>query len=161
MMQIHIDAITASRNGEPQYVLKKSLDMLRTSDKRKVVGFLNEGYTVVSKYRNGIDDAIYCIKNVNDIALIKDVVEDMVWKELQTPDSITIGMLEYFDEYCVSEGMKAYVCFVYRNEAKKRTFDRFDFKNAQAARLREVIVANNIKQDDAFLKNILERGIFK
>lgn len=71
MMQVYLDALSASKSGKPQYVLKKSLDVFRTSDEPFVISALRSGYTA-TKVISGVMERTWRItKTVKDGALDK------------------------------------------------------------------------------------------
>lgn len=76
MMQIYLDAIKASKNGPDQYVLCRSLDLVRVSSEKKseLLDLLRQGYQINSHAVNGVLESNYDTKKAEAIETIASLV---------------------------------------------------------------------------------------
>lgn len=66
LSQIYIDALEASMNGKPQYVLSKSLDLFRTGNKKSALKHLQDGYCLKAKCVSGVLEASWKLEKKSD-----------------------------------------------------------------------------------------------
>ena len=161
MMQIHVDAITASRIAETQYVLSKSLDMVRVSDKRKLLDYLKSGWDIVGKYSNGVGSDEYKTSSESEIERVKYFVEKEQGANINPADTATVVFHDYYNEVtCESEKLIAYVTFSnYSNGQRKN--ERFCYQDEKAIELRDHVWILGMRQDKSTIITLLEKQLKK
>jgi len=162
MMQIHVDAITASRIAETQYVLSKSLDMVRVSDKRKLLDYLKSGWDIAGKYHNGDNEENYKTTSESEIDRIKYVVENLSGIEIKPATTVTVSFTEYFERItCKPEKLVAEAIF-FNFVGEKLEHENFRFEGDEAKKIRDVIVyILGMRQDKSAIITLLEKQLKK
>lgn len=160
MMQVHIDAISASRMGQTQYVLSKSLDIVRIFDKKSLLEHLKSGWEIESAYHNGVGDDNFKICSDKPMEIIKNFIEsEHNGIHVKPPTVITVSFQEYFEDVtCKSEKLIAYVN-LFNSTNGKLEHENFRFEDKQATKLKNIITFLSIKQDKARLITLLENEI--
>ncbi len=160
-MQIFIEAIEKSRVGKPEYILAKSLDVVRTNDEKKVLKFLKNGYTPKGKFVNGVGEYNYRLDEPKYISVAKKYIENELlgFEVIEKVDFIIFDFQEFFESItCKSEELKLTIYF-WNVENGKPEIVRF--KGIKAKEMRDFLIfgCGNVKQDGNSLMRLLERKI--
>lgn len=70
-MQLYIDAIKKSKNGESQYILQKGSYLAR-GDEEESNKLLQDGCKIIEKFHNGVGYKTYNIRDLSSIQLLSD-----------------------------------------------------------------------------------------
>lgn len=160
MMQVHIDAISASRMGQTQYVLSKGLDIVRIFDKNSLLEHFKSGWEIEAAYHNGVGDDNYKISSDKPMEIIKNFIEsEHNGLCLKMPTIITVSFQEYFEAVtCKSEKLIAYVN-LFNSTNGKLEHENFRFEDEKAMKLKDIITFLSIRQDKTRLISLFENEI--
>lgn len=153
MMQIFIDAIEKSRSGNTQYVLQKSLEMVRVSDKDKLLSYLQDGWEIAGKFNYGVSLDVFVIKDCKAISCISNFIENEDIGVKIEPYAY-ISIKESFDNvFCKRKNIKCFVSFVWYEKGNLRRRNLY-FTNENAEKIRDFIYILGIKRDkESIIKN--------
>lgn len=154
MMQIHIDAITASRTGKPQYVLRKSLSMERTSNEERLLELLQSGWDIVGKYINGTGYETYKVMDETSVEILRNFLQKITQFPIPEASIIMLSFQVFYQQhYCQVEDLNAYITF-WSSEAN---YDNLQLKGEEAEKVKNLLKEQLfIKQDKDDLINLLE-----
>ena len=158
MMQVHIDAICASREGPTQYVLEKSLDVERVFDEKRLLKMLKDGWNIAGKYINGTGYESYRLVERVHICTFLAFAEKRFGVEVtEAPDVILLDFQEFYDSTCEPEGLNVGVT-VWETATGNHSYIRFD--NDKAQEIRELLLLHLfVKQDKGMLMGLLEKKL--
>lgn len=159
MNQIFTNAIENSRVGKPEYVLSKSLYMVRTNNEKRVIQYLKDGYQLRGKFVNGVGEYTYRVSDSSYIPVIKSFIEtELLGLEIiDTVDIIIADFQEFFEPItCRREELRLSVQF-WKNGESKPVIVRFTGENAEKAMTFLLCCCGNMKQDGTSLLNLLEK----
>ena len=162
MMQIHVDAIKASLRGKTQYVLSKSLDMVRVSDLETLLDYLKSGWDIVEKYHNGDGEENYKTTSESEIDRIKYVIENLTGFEIKPATTVTVSFTEYFEDVtCKPEKLVAEAIF-FNIVDEKLEHENYRFEDDEAKKIRDVMVhILGMRQDKSAIISLLEKQLKK
>lgn len=159
MTQIYTYAIENSRVGKPEYVLSKSLHMVRTNNENRVMMYLKDGYQLRGKFVNGVGEYTYRVSNSPFIPKIKSFIETELlgFEIIGTVDVIIADFQEFFEPItCRREELRLSVQF-WKNGESKPEIVRFTGENAEKVRTFLLYNCGNMEQDGTSLLNLLEK----
>lgn len=153
MMQIYVDAISASRIEDAQYVLQHSLQMERTSKKERVVELLKSGWDIAGEFHNGAGYYRYKIENKTHIAILSDFLKNKFRCPTFNAKIICLSFQEFYNRGCQSEWMNVDIVF-WNDQVKYKTL-RLDGEEVRDIR-DFLIFYLGIKQDKDSLIDLWE-----
>lgn len=132
MMQIYTDAINASRVGDKQYVLQRSLDFCRLSDENQVLDHLKDGWDIKGEFINGAGYETYRLHDENHINILIGFLQNKFGIVAFSAEIVHLSFQEFFANDCTSEGINVDILFW--NSEKKHENIRVEEEKARAVR---------------------------
>ena len=157
-MQIHIDAIEKSRTEDTQYVLRKSLYMVRISNKKDLLEYLKDGWDIVGKYHNGVRDEYYKITNQTELSCIKEFIERIHFiRNIKSVSTITVHFSEYFEPITCKTIELMGTVKLFGLVDGKLEHEIFCCREKYANKLKGLLLDLSIQQDKTSVINLLEK----
>lgn len=171
LMTVYQGAIDASRKGNPQYVIERSLDIFRTDDKKHALYYLTGGWDIRAVCVNGVLKETWKFSVLHEKAKYYDAYQRIA-ELLNLPKDkcvATIHAQRFYDYAGKLEAVWMYVD-VWKLNAKKpdtvwitpkdRLADKAAFERGQkkAQSVYDAIFMFGVKQDKESLIRQLQRG---